>query len=435
MNHPETAAIARSRRVPYGLLVIGVLLVLPLGVSSGQHSHGAVLTLTWPRVWSGDEPHYLLMLNSLISDGDLDLRNNYAALWQGSQQAGLLFAGTPLDHHTKWYEGNRLVTWGGGASSTHPPSHEYSWHPPGLPLLLAPLLRPLHDTRWVEPAAVACTALTTLAGLGFFCLLVRGYLPDEMPVWPAAAVAFLGTPLWHYTRTLYCEPYLATFAVGAYALAFRRSAHLSAGLLLALGMTMKPPFVLMAVPLAAALVGKDGLWAMVRLGLPICLALVWIFGLNYWMHGSAFRSPIQWAPGDISAGAVGLLSSRIHGLLPMAPALLPVIAAWPTFLRRHPREALALLAASALYFGLMANWIAWHGGACYGPRMIVPILPLLFAGAAVMPICGWWSFRPLRGAAIGACLLSILFNGVAAFSHGQVWMCHPVDVMVRWLTQ
>jgi hypothetical protein len=119
----------------------------------------------------------------------------------------------------------------------------------------------------------------------------------------------------------------------------------------------------------------------------------------------------------------------------MAPAVLPVMAAWPTFLRRHPREALALLAASGLYFGLMANWVAWHGGACYGPRMIVPILPLLFAGAAVMHTCGWWSFKPLKGAAIGACLLSVLFNGVAAFSHGQVWMRHPVDVIAGWLAQ
>ncbi|HEV3343771.1 MAG TPA: hypothetical protein VG125_25585 [Pirellulales bacterium] len=425
---------AARRRAPYGLLLIAVLLALPLSVSTVPAGRGLSLVVDWPRVFSGDEPHYLLMLNSLIRDGDLDLRNNYTAVWQGSQQAGRSFAGRPLDHHTKWYEGNRLIAWGQGASSTQPPAREYSWHPPGLPLLLAPLLWPLRDTRWVEPAALACTALATFAGLGFFCLLVRGYLPDQGPTWPAAAVAFLGTPLWPYARTLYCEPYLATLAIGAYALAFRRSAYFSAGILLAVGVTMKPPFVLMALPLAAAMLVGGGLRAIACLGLPICLAVVWVFSWNYWMHGSVFRSPIQWAPGDIYKGAVGLLSSRTHGLLPMAPAALPVIAAWPTFLRRHPREALSLLAACGLYFALMANWVAWDGGACYGPRMIVPILPLLFAAAAMMPACGWWSFQPLRGAAIGACLLSILFNAVAAFSHGQSWNHHPVDVIAKWFS-
>lgn len=416
------------------LLVVALLLALPLTVSTVPSSGGTELVVDWPRVYLGDEPHYLLMLNSLIRDGDLDLRNNYAAVWQGSLDAGRSFAGRPLDHHTKWFEGDQLVTWGEGGA-TRPPDREYSWHPPGLPLLLAPLLWPLRDTAWVEPVALLVTALVTVAGLSFYCMLIRGYTTGGASVWPFAMIAYLGTPLWPYARTLFCEPYLATCAIGAYALAFRRSHYFLAGALLAVGVTMKPPFLLLALPLAATLLGRSPLRMVGGLAFPLCLAVAWVFGWNYWMHGSALRSPIQWAPGDIYHGAVGLLSSRDHGLLPMAPGTLPVIAAWPTFLRRHRREALALLAASGLYFALMANWVAWHGGACFGPRMIVPILPLLFASAVVMPACRWWSFRPLKGAAIGACLLSILFNGVAAFSHGQVWAIHPADVIAKWFAQ
>lgn len=416
-----------------GFVAIAALLVFPLVVSTTPGAHGPQLAFDWPRVWSGDEPHYLLMLNSLVIDGDLDLRNNYAAVWTGSTQAGRSFAGRPLDHHTKWYEGKRLVQWGQGAASTSPPAHEYSWHPPGLPLLLAAVLWPLRGTEWIEPAAVACAALVTVSALGFFYLLIRPYVASETDLPAAAAVAFLGTPLWHYARTLYCEPYLAAFAIGAYALALRRSAYFLASILLALGMTMKPPFVLLALPLIACAYRDAGLSAIMRLVVPITLALAWLLALNYWMHGSFTRSPIQWAPGDFSKGAAGLLLSRMHGLLFMAPAALPVIAAWPTFLRRYPMDALALLCASLLYFALMAKWIAWHGGACFGPRMIVPILPLLFVPAAVMPACRWWSYKPLRGAAIGACLLSIGFNAVAAFSHGQVWNKHPLDVVGMWL--
>jgi hypothetical protein len=415
-----------------GVAIIALLLVLPLAVSTVPSGGGSTLVIDWPRVCSGDEPHYLLMVNSLICDGDLDLRNNYTGLSSASLQAGRSFAGRPLDHHTKWFEGSRLVTWGQGAASSEPPAHEYSWHPPGLPLLLAPLVWPLRGTPWVEPAALLSTAVVTIVGLAFFCILIRGYLAAGEAVWTAAAVAFLGTPLWPYARTLYTEPYLATCAIGAYALALRRSNYVLAGILLAIGMTMKPPFVLLALPLAGVILPRGGMIAACRFFVPMAIAVFWILGLNRWMHGSSWRSSIQWAPGDLGTGVAGLLCSRTHGLLPLVPAVLPVIAAWPTFLRRSPSEATALLTGCVLYFVLMANWVAWHGGACFGPRMIVPILPLLFTAAAVMPDCRWWAFKPLRGAAIGVCVLSIVFNGVAAFSHGQAWNNHPVDVLAKW---
>lgn len=36
-----------------------------------------LLVLALPRVLSGDSPHYLVGVNSLIEDGDFDLTNNY----------------------------------------------------------------------------------------------------------------------------------------------------------------------------------------------------------------------------------------------------------------------------------------------------------------------------------------------------------------------
>ena len=48
------------------------------------------LRLGLPRVFSGDEPHYLVMLNSLLRDGDLDLANNYQAVAAGGDDDGLV---------------------------------------------------------------------------------------------------------------------------------------------------------------------------------------------------------------------------------------------------------------------------------------------------------------------------------------------------------
>src|SRR5262249_23622276 len=129
-----------------------------------------------PRVYSGDEPHYLVMINSLIEDGDLDLSNNYQSVHEGSFQAGLRFRAKPLDHHVAYYVNGKynkwdeLFEWGTDDKGRIVPRPrpdldeslaveageypEYGAHPPGLALLIAPFLLPFRGTYRVESAAV-----------------------------------------------------------------------------------------------------------------------------------------------------------------------------------------------------------------------------------------------------------------------------------------
>ena len=53
-----------------------------------------------PAVWSGDEPHYLIIISSILADGDLSLTNNYQSARFGRLDAGQEFRGKNLDHHT-----------------------------------------------------------------------------------------------------------------------------------------------------------------------------------------------------------------------------------------------------------------------------------------------------------------------------------------------
>ncbi|HQU42624.1 MAG TPA: hypothetical protein PK867_07415, partial [Pirellulales bacterium] len=215
---------------PWVALLV-MLLVEPLLWSVKLDRGGAKLVFDRPRVHSGDEPHYLVMLNSLLADGDLDLANNYGSVHQGSNDAGASFAHSALDHHIRWYDGNRLMGWWQifetdparwrrdargapaptlreGVPSNAPPKREYSWHPPGLPLLLYALLRPLRGSPWIEPAALCCSTLAVVAAMFLFRILIAPYAGDSNVLWTTAAVAFLGTPAWHYGGTLFCEPYL-----------------------------------------------------------------------------------------------------------------------------------------------------------------------------------------------------------------------------------
>ena len=71
------ALLAHSRAV---ILTISALLVLPLFVTGGHRVFGQIRV---PDVQSGDEPHYLVMIHSLLDDRDLDLANNYRAAHRG----------------------------------------------------------------------------------------------------------------------------------------------------------------------------------------------------------------------------------------------------------------------------------------------------------------------------------------------------------------
>ena len=106
------------------------------------------LVLSWPAVLTGDEPHYLTLTNSLLQDGDLDLKNNYLQARHGGWDAGYWFRNYDLDAHV------RATRQG----------HHYSTHSPGMPIIIALLALPLRGTPWVEPfALLVCTAAVLLA--------------------------------------------------------------------------------------------------------------------------------------------------------------------------------------------------------------------------------------------------------------------------------
>jgi hypothetical protein len=83
----------------------------------------------------------------------------------------------------------------------------------------------------------------------------------------------------------------------------------------------------------------------------------------------------------IYEGLYGLFLSPGKGLIWYGPIALVGAVAW--WRRRSEPAAWLVAGLSASYVGVVACWWAWHGAECWGPRLIVPLLPLwvLPAGA------------------------------------------------------
>jgi hypothetical protein len=427
---------------------MALLLLAPLCVS---RSIDKPLSLGLPAVLSGDEPHYLVIINSVICDGDFDLANNYQNVHQGGLQAGRIFAGQPLDHHVNWYQDGRLVQWWQAHemdaerwnrdSQGHPVptrhSHlrpvddkEYSQHPVGLAFILAPILVGFRGTPLVEPAALFCSGLATVGGCCAWCWLVKQYTKFPLHVVGAAAVAYLGSPLWHYGQNLYSESFLAFFAVAAFAMALRGEKYFIAGLLLGAGILIKAPFALFAVPLIGdALVRfrwRQAFECLVPVALAILLVLFW----NQQMHGDWLKSAQEWEAGSPIEGLLGLTFSWAHGLLLVSPSLVLLAIVVPEWFQRHRRDAILITLAVFLYGGLMVSWASWWGGSCYSGRLILPIVPFLFVPFALLFDSKTWKTDVLARIVGGTLMIiSIAFGALAAFGCDYVWGCHPLQLL------
>ena len=110
-------------------------------------------------------------------------------------------------------------------------------------------------------------------------------------------------------------------------------------------------------------VGGYALYNTLRFGLP------WKTGYQL-TRGEFFTTP-PWI------GFYGLVLSPFRGLIWFSPVLLAALPGFRRFRRTHPPEADALAGIVGIYLLLFSTWWMWWGGFAWGPRFLLPIIPLL----------------------------------------------------------
>jgi len=327
--------------------------------------------LSRPGLIGGDEPHYAVMAWSLAFDGDLRLENDYEAVARdGSPAAGRRNAGKELDRH--------LLRRAAGLVPSHPI---------GLPLMVAPLLRLAAAAgvgRLPDAVLLGWSLLWTLLGYLAVAAVLGRWLGDRKAGRVLAAVTFFSSPLWFYGRTFFTEPYLWSFAAVALWLLVR-DRPLAAGLLLGASILIKEPALLLVAVVVAGVFWLRGPSVGLRVSIGPALGIAGFLMRNVLLYGEApvtFFQPFQ--RGDPLRGLLGVLFDPRHGLLPFFP--LAVLGLYGLVRARGAVDRkLALLAGAAIVaqLGLVASWTDWTGGSCYGPRLLVPILPALGVGVAI----------------------------------------------------
>jgi hypothetical protein len=318
------------------------------------------------RMATGDEPHYLIMAQSLWKEHDLDILDNMQRRDFGSYSYG-------FEPH-----------FGRPRADGSP----FPFHNPGLPFLLAPVF-----AIGGRPACVVLLALM-LAALGWACQRLARIAGGDLDAERRVALIALAPPVFVFAFQIYTE--LPCALAASLALVWLLTPVATAGPAIAAALaTAALPWLHTKLLPAAIVLGVIALLRLRGRALVSFLAVAALAAIGYLaFYHSEFGIPLPLTGGrfpprgfrdaNVLAAALGLWLDREFGLLPSAPVYLLGLAGLPAlFARERWRQAWPMLAVAAAVIAMVLPWRMWWGGQCPPARMLLPLLPVLAVAAGL----------------------------------------------------
>ena len=365
---------------------------------------------------SGDEPHYLMVAESLFADRDLDLANNYG------------------NGDGRWVGANTLEA--GPHARPNVNGALWSSHDVGLPFLIMPIyalatrvsvlvpetvLAPFRQTRGLFAYSLVSLSLLALTAWGL--VLFMSGLSRQVPVNHAAIVALvlgLSPPVLSHSFLVFPETpafFVACLFVWAW---YLRPAEITATrlLLVCLAIGNLPwlhrKYSFFALGLAGILMVRHWAWlqsqSILFRSAVAAAALLPQAALHLWtwsswgnLGGPQLLNALPFSAAGALSGAVGLVFDRERGLLGYAPAYLLLPAWWLLDGRSHR----PLLIPVALLFVPMATFSVWSAGFSPAARYLVPLMPLLIVPAAAAA-----GRRPFRRVAVPVLIFQAVVTAI-----------------------
>ena len=331
-----------------------------------------------------------------------------------------------------------------GATLAGPDGRNYTKNTAGQAVLALPLVAaaeiasraaPMPDARRelvVRFVVSFFNAVVVAILLGVFYETVRALGIAPNTALNTTLMLLFTTPLWPYAKTFSAEPLqalglLLVLSGSARAALGDGRGSLSAGLGVLLAISVKlamlPLALVCLLPLTRA---RWSAWV-----IPVLMLIVALAGhaaYNQARFGTlletGYGAQATWASHTtpIWTGVYGLLLSSGKGILWFAPALwLAPLGAWVLWRTGavHARVVLAVLIAWLIALVVYGTFEHWAGDGSFGPRYVVPLVPLAFVAVAfALEGAG----RPLRLLAMLLCAagLAVQIGGVSIYFGAQM---------------
>ncbi len=206
----------------------------------------------------------------------------------------------------------------------------------------------------------------------------------------------LGTLVFPYARYDFNQPSANLFMVAQALFLLRWLKQRSfrdlacAGFSLGLALWSRTEYGLMLIPMIIALIAvrEKNLRHWFAAGLPCLAALVFVllYNYHYWGAGKFLMGGYGQSPhgGNPLEALWGIFLSPGKSAFLYSPLLLLALVSLPAFLKRTGLPGKLWLVHGACVFLLYCFAKYWWGGWCWGPRLILPLLPALILSIGVL---------------------------------------------------
>jgi hypothetical protein len=450
-----------------------LLLIFIWGVSRLEFVPHEGVVIVPTQAISGDEPHYLMIINSILFDHDLEIKDDYKRVAAGGLEAGALFRGIEMRHesviidrlsgeHFRWHK--PAFRWRNPDGSYHPwmvgiAGHlvpeaevsEVSSHPVAFPALMAAMIAPFRPRKaQVEPYCALAMALIGWVGAILTYVIARRMGLRRSYAILAVAI-LLGSPWLAYSRSFYAEVPIGV-ALCLALLAYAADMPILSAIAVAVAIFMKPAFMVIGLGFAVDLAFARRWRSLAGFSAVLGISIGCLIGINCWLAKTPILPPIFGTPPgqpglppmgepvfpEDSLSHVqtvlkwpfrhlkwpfGHLMAFDYGLLWYAPWALFAFWAMARAGARPDarRNLLAQMFFPVLFYFLMLTslGLAFHGftpGYSYGPRYWVPLLPwLAIAYARLFQHSATWARWGLATVAAAAAVISL--SGALRYPH------------------
>lgn len=228
----------------------------------------------------------------------------------------------------------------------------------------------------------------------YLAVIARRHTNLRITIWTFVLGALYSTFWWNYLRAQTFEIYLTLFMLGFYhhflsalkaeASTSRDIQFLTAAIYFGCLCLCKTVFVgllpILIIVFAIRARAHEAKFFWGPVALLLCLLLV----ANRLRFGSIFNlGYTQWSQeahpftSNLLPGLYGFLVSKQGNIFLHFPVLIFAVLGWPVFVKRHRLDG-ALIGSVGLFVLLVSSaFTNWKGESCYGPRYLLPVLPLL----------------------------------------------------------
>ncbi|MFB3895515.1 MAG: ArnT family glycosyltransferase [bacterium] len=151
---------------------------------------------------------------------------------------------------------------------------------------------------------------------------------------------------------------------------------------------------------------------------PFIITILLFFWYNYYRFGNilvtGYEEDIYRSRAFLNSfmiGIYGLLFSPGKGIFWYSPPILLSVFAYIFFWNQNRPLSLLCLVIILLHILIYSSWYAWEGGWCWGPRNLVPIIPILILPIGYLLKKNKWVLYPAIGLLF--CGIVIQFLGIS----------------------